>query len=243
MIYCWALNELTVLGYARVSSKEQATEGVSLEAQRAKIEAWCVATGAVLLDVVEDDAVSGSRPLDQREGGVRIARLLSQRVPEAMAVAVTRLDRLGRDAAETLTHLRQFAKGKVGLVGIRERLDLTTPHGKAMAGVSAVFGQLERELMAQRTSEALARLQVTGKVYGAIPYGWIRSGDHLVPDTDEQRVRREIIELRESRCSFREIAGWLNGEGIIAKRGGKWSPMSVRSVCLSAERHEALLAA
>jgi DNA invertase Pin-like site-specific DNA recombinase len=234
------LSELTVIGYCRVSSREQAEEGVSLDAQRAKIEQWCEATGAVLLDVVEDDAVSGSRPLDQREGGVRIARLLTQRVPEAMAVAVTRLDRLGRDAAETLTHLRQFARGKVGLVGIRERLDLASPHGKAMAGVSAIFGQLEKELIGQRTQEALARLQVTGKVYGPVPFGWVRSGDYLLPDTEEQRVRGEIIELRDSRCSFREIASWLNNEGIPAKKGGRWSPMSVRSVCMTAEKHEEL---
>jgi site-specific DNA recombinase len=232
------LDELTVIGYTRVSSQEQATEGVSLDAQRAQIEAWCAATGAVLLDVVEDDPVSGSRPLAEREGGSRIARLLTQRVPEAMACAITRLDRLGRDAAETLTHLQQFARGRVGLVSLRERLDLTTPHGKAMAGVSAVFGQLEKELIGERTAEALDRLRDEGKVYGAVPYGWIRSGDILVPDTDEQRVRKEIIELRESRCSFREIATWLDREGIPAKKGGRWSAMSVRSVCLSAARRE-----
>jgi hypothetical protein len=53
-------------------------------------------------------------------------------------------------------------------------------------------------------------------------------------------VRREIIELRESRCSFREIARWLNSEGIAAKKGGKWSPISVRSVCMTAARDEEL---
>ena len=47
---------------------------------------------------------------------------------------------------------------------------------------------------------------------------------------------KQILELRESRCSFREIAAWLNGEGIPAKKGGRWSPMSVRSVCLTAAR-------
>lgn len=242
MIYCPALSELTVLGYARVSSKEQATEGVSLSAQRAKIEAWCEATGAVLIDVVEDDPVSGARPLEQRRGGARVARLLTDRRPEANALAVTRLDRLGRDAAETLTHLRQFAKGKVGLIGLRERLDLASPHGKAMAGVSAIFGQLERELVGQRTAEALARLQADGKVYAAVPYGWIRSGEYLVPDADEQRARTDILELRASRCSYREIAHWLDRKGIPAKKGGRWSAMSVRSVCLSAERREALAA-
>jgi site-specific DNA recombinase len=236
------LAELTVIGYARVSSKEQADDGVSLEAQRARIEAWALATEANLLTVVEDGAVSGARHLAHRDGGARIARLLEQRQPEADAVAITRLDRLGRNAAETLGHLHCFASGRVGLVSISDRLDLSTPQGRAMAGVAAVFGQLERELIAQRTAEALSQLQAEGKVYGAVPYGFIRSGDYLVPDTNQQRVIREIVELRESRCSFREIAAWLNGEGIPAKKGGRWSAMSVRSVCLSAARREDIAA-
>lgn len=225
-----------------MSSQEQATEGVSLDAQRARIRNWAEATEATLLDVVEDGAVSGTSPLTDREGGARIAALLDQRKPEADAVVITRLDRLGRNAAETLGHLRSFASGRVGLVSITDRLDLTTASGRAMAAMSAVFAELERELIGQRTAEALARLRAEGKVFGAVPYGWVRSGDQLVPDTDEQRVRKEIVELRESRCSFREIAAWLDGEGIPAKRGGRWSPMSVRSVCLTAERREELVA-
>lgn len=225
------LSELTVIGYVRVSSQEQAADGVSLSAQRAKIQAWAAATEASLLDIIEDGAVSGTKHLSEREGGARIARLLEQRRPEADAVIITRLDRLGRNAAETLGHLRCFASGRVGLVSISDRLDLTTPSGRAMASMSAVFAELERDLIGARTAEALARLQSQGRVYGAIPFGYFREGDRLVPDTDQQRVIKEILELRASRCSFREIAAWLNNEQIPAARGGRWSPMSVRSVC------------
>lgn len=233
---------MTVIGYVRVSSQEQAAEGVSLEAQKAKIRAWADATDSRLVQVIEDAAVSGSRPLAQRDGGRHIAGLLDLREPPVDAIVISRLDRLGRDASETLGHLHRFANGKIGLVSILDRLDLSTPQGRAMAGVAAVFGQLERELIAQRTSEALARLRAEGKAFGPVPYGWVRSGDHLVPATDEQRIRREIIELRESRCSFREIASWLNREGFPAKRGGRWSPMSVRSVCMTAAKHEEVVA-
>lgn len=230
------LSGLTVIGYTRVSSAEQASEGVSLEAQKAKIEAWAEATDSRLVQVIEDPAVSGSRPLAQRDGGRHIAGLLDLREPPVDTIVITRLDRLGRDASETLGYLHRFANGKVGLVSILDRLDLSTPQGRAMAGVAAVFGQLERELIGQRTSDALARLQVEGRPYGATPFGYTRDGDRLVPDTDKLRVVKEITELRESRCSFREIAGWLNNEQIPAARGGRWSPMSVRSVCLTHQR-------
>lgn len=215
---------------------------MSLDAQRARIEAWSEATEVTLLDVVEDGAVSGTRPLGEREGGARIARLLEQRRPEADAVVITRLDRLGRNAAESLGHLRSFANGRVGLISLADRLDLTTPSGRAAASISAVFSELERDLIGARTAEALSRLQVQGRVYGPTPFGFHRSGDRLIPDTDQQRVIREIVELRASRCSFREIASWLNNEGIPAKKGGRWSAMSVRSICLTAARREGLVA-
>ncbi len=242
MVKYAGLSELTAIGYIRVSSQEQAAEGISLEAQRAKIEAWAEATDATLMEVIEDPAVSGSRPLAERPGGSRIAAMLDQRAPSVDAVVISRLDRLGRNASETLAHLHRFANGKLGLVSILDRLDLSTPQGRAMAGVAAVFGQLERELIGQRTAEALARLQAEGKPYSALPFGFIRQGDRLLPHPDEQRVIKQILELRYSRCSFREIASWLNGESIPAKRGGSWSPMSVRSVCLTAARRDELAA-
>lgn len=216
--------------------------GVSLGAQRARIEAWAQATDTTLVEVVEDPAISGSKPLDERPGGARIAALLDQRNPKVGAVVVVRLDRLGRTAAETLSHLHRFSTGKLGLISLTDRIDLSTPAGRAGASMQAVFSQLERELVGQRTAEALARLQAQGRVYGGEPYGYLREGDRLVPDDDQQRVIKEILELREARCSYREIANWLDREGIPAKKGGRWSPMSVRSVTLTVARRDELAA-
>src|SRR5689334_2313844 len=99
------VDRLRAIGYVRVSTQEQVAEGASLDAQRRRIEAWAEATDADLWDVIEDAGVSGSRPLSMREGGRRIESLLDARNPEADAVVITRLDRLGRDAAENLACL------------------------------------------------------------------------------------------------------------------------------------------
>jgi DNA invertase Pin-like site-specific DNA recombinase len=102
----------------------------------------------------------------QRPGGQRIVDLMNQRRPGVDSVVIAQLDRLGRDAAETLAHLRQFSKGNLGLVSILDRLDLSTAQGRAQAGIAAVFSQLERELIGQRTAEALGELKAQGRVYG-----------------------------------------------------------------------------
>jgi site-specific DNA recombinase len=224
------------LGYIRVSGPAQAAEGISLDAQRSRIDAWCEATGAELVEIIEDAAVSGSKPLVDRPGGSRIAALLTQRNPEVETVVIARLDRLGRDAAETLTYLKVFAKGSVGLVSIADRIDLGTPQGRAMAGVAAVFAELEKSLISQRTSEALGQLRSQGRAYGSVPYGFFRDDDRLIPDDIEQRMLARIRQLRGRGLSYDRIARSLNESGVPAKRSGNWHAMSVRSVLLTARK-------
>lgn len=231
------------LGYIRVSTAEQASDGIGLDAQRSRITAWCEASRADLRDVIEDGGISGSRPLADRPGGARVASLLTNRNPDVDTVVVARLDRLGRDAAETLSYLRQFAKGSGGLVSIADRLDLGSPQGRAMAQMSAVFAELERALIAQRVADALGELRSQGRVYGALPFGFRRDGDRLVTDDTEQCVLVRIRRLRGRGLSYDKIARSLNRSGIVAKRGGRWSSMSVRSVLLTAPKVNARVAA
>ncbi len=209
---------------------------MSLDAQRSRIRAWCEATGADLVEVVEDAGVSGAKSLTERSGGKRIAKLLDARKPDVDAVVVLRLDRLGRDAAETLALLRRFRTGKVGLVSVSDRIDLGTPQGRAMAQMGAVFAELERALIGQRTSEAICELRKQGRAYGPTPYGWNAVDGRLDANEDEQAVLGRIQLLREAKLGYDRIAKLLNEEGIKPKRAGAWSAMSVRSVLLTAER-------
>lgn len=227
---------MKALGYVRCSTAEQALDGLGLAAQRGRIAAWCEATGAELVEVIEDAGVSGTRPLADRSGGTRIASLLASRNPYVDAVVVSRLDRLGRDAAETLSYFKAFAKGSVGLVSIADRLDLSTAQGRAMAQMSAVWAELDRALIAQRTADAIAELRSQGRVYGAVPFGFRREGDRLIPDDIEQMVLSRIRRLRGRGLSYGRIARFLNESGIPSKRGSGWSAMSVRSVLLTSPK-------
>ena len=227
------MSNLRILGYVRCSLAEQHTDGLSLAAQSSRIVNWCEATGAELVGIASDAGVSGTKPLAQRPAGARVHALVGARNPSVDAVAVVRLDRLGRDAAETLAYLRGFARGSVGLVSIVDRVDLSSPQGRAMAQLGAVFAELERALIGQRTSEALAALRSSGRLYGPVPYGFHAAKGCLVEAAEEQAVLRRITTLRARGLSYRRIAELLNGDGVPAKRGGVWFPMSVRSVTLT----------
>ncbi len=217
--------------YLRCSTTEQETEGMSLEAQEGAIRAWAAVNGAEIVDVIVDGAVSGTKPLADREGGAKIMALLNARKPTADAVAVIRTDRLGRDAAERLALYKRFRTGKVGLVSIKERVDLATPHGRAMAAVSAVFSALERDLIAERTTEALTELRRQGRAWNHAPFGWIAHPDgHLLPFEDEQDTLQLIRDMRDEGLSYAKVAAALVEKGRPTKRGGRWAAATVHSV-------------
>lgn len=203
---------------------------MGLAAQEARIRGWADATGAEIVDVIIDAGVSGTKPLAEREGGARISAMLDSRRPAADAVIVLRLDRLGRDAAESLALFKRFRTGKVGLVSIVDRIDLATPHGRAMAGVSAVFSALERDLIAARTVDALAELKRQGRAWNHPPFGWTVENGRLLPIPAEQDTLVRIRELREAGMSYAKIARVLVEEQRPTKRGGTWAAATVHSV-------------
>jgi DNA invertase Pin-like site-specific DNA recombinase len=235
-----ATRNFKVLGYARVSTAEQAAEGMSLEAQETRIRAWCEAQGAELVEMVRDEGVSGTKLLGERSGGRAIADLVDARRPGADAVVVVRMDRLGRDAAEQIALLKRFRSGKVGLVAIAQQIDLATPHGRAMAQIGAVFNELERALIAERTTEALSELRRQGRAWNHAPFGWDALDGVLIRNESEQQTLTNIRTMRKQGLGYLRIARQLTQDCVPTKRGGSWQAASVRSVVLSAEKALAL---
>jgi len=86
-----------VVGYVRVSTEEQAAEGVSLDAQEAALRAYSAMRGLTLVEVVIDAGVSAGKPLSSREGGRRVLDLVKR--GKVGAVIAWKLDRLFRDRA------------------------------------------------------------------------------------------------------------------------------------------------
>jgi site-specific DNA recombinase len=223
--------------YLRCSTAEQAADGVSLEAQEGRLRAWADAVGAEVVEVITDAAVSGGKPLAERKGGARVATLLDARKPEVDAVVIMRLDRLGRDAAETLALLKRFRASRVGLISVADRLDLGTPQGRAMAGMAAVFGELEKGLAAARTTEALSELRRQGRAWNHAPFGWDAVDGRLVENDAEQTTLARIRNLRAEGFGYKALADRLNDEKVPTKRAGsKWHAASVRGVLISADK-------
>jgi len=213
---------MKALGYVRVSTQEQATEGVSLAAQEQRIRAYCDATGLELAGIIREEAVSGSKPLALRPAGAELIRLLAQ---EKAHVVALKLDRLFRDAGDALEQTRAWDRKGIALhlvdVG-GQAINTASAMGRMFLTMMAGFAELERNLIAERTAAALAHKKANGEVYASTPYGFDRLGDRLVENPQEQGTLARIRSLAGSGESLRGIARLLNREAVPTKRGGRW---------------------
>jgi len=168
--------------YARVSTHDQQTLGLQVEAMASYINdrGWDVARKV-------EDVGSGSKERLGREGLLRAARRRQVDV-----VVVWRLDRWGRSVADLMATLRELTDLGVGFVSLTEALDLTTPTGRAMAGLLAVFAEFEREILRERVRAGIAQARKEGRPHGR-------------PRTASLKTA-EILRLQDERVSHAEIA-------------------------------------
>ncbi len=213
----------TAIGYIRVSTEQQANEGVSLDAQRAKIEAWCTHNGYELAQVYVDAGISGKK-LDNRPE-LKKARAA---IKKGMALVAYSLSRLARSTKDLIEISEEVSKKKGDLVSLTEKIDTTTPMGEMMFTLMAGMAQLERRMIAERTSTALQHKKSTGQKYtGQDPYGFSSIEGRLVQVQQEAEIVAEIQAARSSGSTLQFIADDLNGRGIPTKTGKTWAPATI----------------
>lgn len=218
------------IGYVRVSTAQQTELGVSLEAQEERIRAYCLLQGLELVSIVREEGVSASIELFKRPGGCQLVRMLGR---SAQHVVTLKLDRLFRDVQDCLSQTDAWDKANVSLHILDlggQTLNTGSAMGRMFLVMTAGFAELERNLIAERTANALRHKKSNHKVYSPTPFGYCRVDDKLIPIEAEQRVIEDIKLLRESGESLQAIADTLNGRSIPTKIGGKWHPSTVTNI-------------
>jgi len=211
------------IGYIRVSTEQQVDEGVSLEAQKAKIVAWCKANDYDLANVFMDAGISG-KSMDKRTG---LADALKA-VKKDMVLVVYSLSRLARSILDTLSIANGINKAGADLVSLTERIDTTGAMGKMMFHLMAAFNQLERDVTSERTKAALQHKKAKGEKYSTTPFGYEAIEGRLIEVKAEAQIVANIMQQRQSGSTLVEIATHLNASGIQGKKGGKWHASTVR---------------
>jgi site-specific DNA recombinase len=176
-----ARRPLRAVGYVRVSTETQAEEGVSLAAQRAKLDAYATAMDLSLVTVREDAGVS-AKTLERP--GLRAA-LEDLEAGRADALLVPKLDRLTRSVRDLGFLLERYFAARFSLLSIADSVDTRTAGGRLVLHVLTSVAQWEREAIGERTRDALRHLKAKGVRIGAEAIGWKRLPDR---DDDGRRI-------------------------------------------------------
>jgi site-specific DNA recombinase len=208
------------VGYVRVSTEDQAREGVSLAAQRAKINAYGLVKDWNVVEVIQDEGTAKDL---KRLGVRRLIALVESRY--IGAVIVYKLDRLTRSAKDLNSLVELFEHQGVALVSLQESLDATTATGRLMMNLLASMSQWEREVIGERTKDAMQHLKATGQVYSR-------------PVFNDTATLVKIHTMRAAGATLQGIAEELTLAGVPTVRGGTWVPATIMG---SLRRHPRLV--
>lgn len=228
--------QMNAIGYIRVSTDEQAREGVSLENQREKIAAYCSLNDMALLDTITDEGISAKNL--NREGMKTLISQVKQGTVDA--VIVYKLDRLSRSVKDTIGLVELFEKHKVAFHSIVDHIDTKTATGRFFLHIMSSLAQMERELIGERTRDALSHKIVKGERVGHVPFGYVLDQDRktLIENPREQEAIRLINELHAKGYTYRAICRELEARTYTAKEG-TWHPQKVKNILGYQERRQA----
>ena len=218
---------MRVIAYLRVSTADQADNGVSLDAQQAKTAAYASLYG---LEIVETIVDAESAKSLAREGLQRALGLL--KAGKADGLLIVKLDRLTRSVADWQVLIDDYFGEKAGkqLFSVNDSIDTRTAAGRLVLNVLLSVAQWERETTAERTREALQHKICSGERVGKVKYGFDLADDGitLTPNPAEQDALTLIQELRTAGRTLRQIAAELTCRNIPTKEGhSQWQHQTV----------------
>jgi DNA invertase Pin-like site-specific DNA recombinase len=213
------------IGYIRVSTQEQSTTGVSLQAQEEKLKAYAGLYDIELVDIIVD-AGESAKTLD-RPGLQTALRMLDN--GEAEALLICKLDRLTRSVRDLDTLLEHYFSERFSLMSIGEQIDTRTASGRLVLNVLMSVSQWEREAIGERTKEALSHKKSIGEHCGGVGFGY-QVAEKRLARTKEHETVQGIIKMRREGLTLTAIANNLNSERVETQRGGKWYAKTVSNI-------------
>jgi DNA invertase Pin-like site-specific DNA recombinase len=145
--------------YLRVSTTDQTTDNQLIDLQRVAAQ-----RGWTIVETYRDHGISGSKGRDRRPGFDQLCKDATQ--GKLDIVAAWSIDRLGRSLQHVVAFLNELTAVNVDLYLHQQSVDSSTPGGKAMLSMCAVFAEFERNMIIERVTAGIARAKAQGKVFG-----------------------------------------------------------------------------
>ena len=226
---------MKVLGYIRVSSNKQVNEGSSLLNQKNMIEDYCLRNRYELLDILNDEGVSG---LKRDRNGLNdlMSKIKKDKVEMVVVYSLSRLGRRMKDVIEIIDYMNS---NNVRFISLKENFDNNGIMGKLLLNIMGSVNEFEVGIMGERIRDVKRYKKSNKEVFGGrLLYGVNEVEGKLIKNNVELEVINLMNELREIGFSYQRVADYLNGENIKAKFDGIWYGSSVRMVLLNGVYNE-----
>jgi site-specific DNA recombinase len=216
------------IGYSRVSTEEQASEGLSISAQSAKIRGYADLHDIELIDVVIDAGVSGKNL--KRPGLAKCLELLLS--GEADVLIIFKLDRLTRSLDDWRYLINNVfgENSKNSLMSVSDEINTKTANGKFFLNLMVTVAEWERETISDRTKVVMAHKKSLGQHCGAPGYGSMMVNKILTVNDAEMEVTELINDLQKKGFTLEATANQLNSLGYSTKRDKQWNATAVSRV-------------
>lgn len=192
--------------YVRVSTEEQAKEGLSIEAQIDKCKAFCQARDWEVFKVYKDAGFSaGSLNRPALELMLRDAKESKFNI-----ILVYKIDRFSRKLKDLIMILEDLKSKKINFTSVTEQIDTTSAMGEAFFQIIGVFAQLERGMVKERVEMAFERKIKFGEALFRAPFGYVFNKKELVPDAENSEKIKEIFEMWSQGVDYKEISKKFN---------------------------------
>lgn len=230
---------MDLVAYLRISSESQ-IDGYGLDIQDGEVRAWAARNGHRIVATFTN-VESGALEHGDRVGLSNALAAVRDKVGDGLLIP--KLDRLARGVTVQEAALAMVWRdgGRVFSAEAGEILpdDPDDPYRTAMREMAGVFAGLERRVIVKRLRDGRKAKAAAGRhATGQYPYGTRGEGHgkdrDAAVDPEEQRVIRMVLDLRDARTSYREIARTLDALGVPPRRARRWSGPAVRNIELRA---------
>lgn len=210
--------------YFRVSSERQ-VEMNTIQSQKVYAQKYIANRNLNIINSYEDDGVSGMLPLSQRPAGSQLMRDAANH--EFDYILVYKLDRLGRDAVDTLVTIRDLNYLGIHIVSMTENINEQSTEDDLETPLRIIFADHERKKFLQRSRDGMERKAREGKYLGGIvPFGYVKTSDGYIaindlpidghPDWSEKKMVEYMYKslADDKKATSWTIANFFNGIGL-----------------------------
>ena len=219
-----------VLGYVRVSSEIQKKKNNSIPLQKKKINEYCKLNDYELIDVYEDNGISGMS-LNKRLGYKDMLDYMKENSVDG--IVVWSLSRLGRRMKDVIDFMDYLKTNNIKFYSIKENLSNDDKIGSLIMNILSSINEFEVEVIRERIKDVKRNKKENGEVYGRMMYGFDNVNGMMIENKDEKRVISRIKNFRSRGWSWRKISNRLNELNIKSKEDKIWYDGSVYNMMKS----------